>query len=298
MNILNGVIPVAGLGTRLLPSTKSQPKEMLPVGRKPVVQYVVEEFERAGVNRMLFVTGRSKTSIENHFDSDSELEQSLRDGGKTDLLETLNFGRMGVHFLYTRQRKQNGLGDAILYAEPFTGDQPFVVGLGDSIISEGADAPIIVKLAECFETRRASAVIGFEQVPAEDTYRYGIAKPASDGDTFEVVDLIEKPAVEEAPSNLAIAGRYIFDPIIFTALRKTEMDKRGELQLTDAIRLLLKWGHKVYGVRFTNGAKRYDIGNFESYFKTFVDFALRDEEFGDVLRAHLKERLGAEVSGQ
>ena len=291
MNITNGVIPVAGLGTRLLPSTKSQPKEMLPVGRKPVVQYVVEEFERAGVHQILFVTGRSKTSIENHFDSDSELERGLRDNKKQDLLATLNFAREGMKFLYTRQREQNGLGDAILYAEPFAGDQPFVVGLGDSIVTEGADSPLIVKLAECFETRRAACVIGFEEVPLEETYHYGIAKPASAGDTFEVADLVEKPKVQDAPSNLAIAGRYIFDPIIFNALRKTGKDKRGELQLTDAIRCLLQWGHKVYGVKLTNGAKRYDIGNFESYFKTFVDFALADEELGAVLREHLKQRL-------
>ena len=291
MNITNGVIPVAGLGTRLLPSTKSQPKEMLPVGRKPVVQYVVEEFERAGVHRILFVTGRSKTSIENHFDSDAELERSLRGSNKEDVLATLNFAREGVSFLYTRQREQNGLGDAILYAEPFVGDQPFVVGLGDSIVTEGADSPLIVKLAECFEAHHATCVIGFEEVPPEETHHYGIAKPASTGDTFQVADLVEKPSVEDAPSTLAIAGRYIFDPVIFDALRKTEKDKKGELQLTDAIRLLLQWGHKVYGVKLTNGAKRYDIGNFESYFKTFVDFALADEELGDVLRDYLRQRL-------
>ncbi len=141
--ITNGVVPVAGLGTRLLPSTKSQPKEMLPVGRKPVVQYVVEEFERSGVNQILFVTGRSKVSIENHFDSDLELERSLRESGKLDLLKALQFSDTGVHFFYTRQRHQNGLGDAIMYAEPFAGDQPFVVGLGDSIVTQGEDAPII-----------------------------------------------------------------------------------------------------------------------------------------------------------
>ena len=293
MKITNGVVPVAGLGTRLLPSTKSQPKEMLPVGRKPVVQYVVEEFERSGVNQILFVTGRSKVSIENHFDTDAELERGLKESGREDLLETLDFSRMDLHFFYTRQRQQNGLGDAIMYAEPFAGDQPFVVGLGDSIIAEGSDGPIIAKLAECFETRKAACVIGFEEVPHEDTRRYGIAKPIGSGDVFEVEDLIEKPEVDQAPSNLAIAGRYVFDPIIFTALHKTQKDKRGEIQLTDAIRLLLRWGHKVYGVKFTNGAKRYDIGNFESYYKTFLDFALADEELGDTLRAYLAERLEA-----
>ena len=291
MNIINGVIPVAGLGTRLLPSTKSQPKEMLPVGRKPVVQYVVEEFQQAGVNQILFVTGRSKTSIENHFDTDSELLRSLRDGNKQDLLATLEFERLEMNFFYTRQREQNGLGDAILYAETFAGTQPFVVGLGDSIIAQGNDAPIIAKLGECFETRDTDCVIGFEEVPIEDTRHYGVAKPATDDDVFEVLDLVEKPKVEEAPSNLAIAGRYIFSPMIFKALRKTSKDAKGELQLTDAIRLLIKWGHKVHGVKFTNGAKRYDIGNFESYFKTFVDFALADEELGQMLRDHLKQLL-------
>ncbi len=292
MTITNGVIPVAGLGTRLLPSTKSQPKEMLPVGRKPVVQYVVEEFERAGVNQILFVTGRSKVSIENHFDTDLELERNLRESGKEDLLNSLAFAT-DVHFFYTRQRNPNGLGDAVLYAEPFAGDQPFVVGLGDSIVTQGSDQPIIRKLADCFHTRKAACVIGFEEVPREDTIHYGIAKPAHEGDVFEIEDLVEKPPVDQAPSNLAIAGRYVFDPIIFTALRKTAADAKGEVQLTDAIRLLIEWGHRVYGVKFTNGARRYDIGNYESYYKTFLDFALNDEELGDTLRQYLTEKLRA-----
>ncbi len=134
-------------------------------------------------------------------------------------------------------------------------------------------------------------MIGFEEVPREDVKNYGIALPGDDGDAFEVKDLVEKPSVEDAPSNLAIAGRYVFDPLIFTALRKTQADSRGEIQLTDAIRLIIKWGHKVFGVKFTNGAKRYDIGNYESYYKTFLDFALADEELGGVLRDYLAKKL-------
>src|SRR5512136_2506725 len=177
MDINIAVIPVAGLGTRLLPATKSQPKEMLPVGRKPVVQYVVEELTRVGMKRVLFITGPGKTSIENHFDLNGELIQMLRETGKEDLLAEFEFERKPVQYFYTRQRQLLGLGHAVLCAQPFVGDQPFVVALGDSIIGVNAQSDVVRRMTECFVCNRASAVIAFEPVPLSDVQSYGIAKP-------------------------------------------------------------------------------------------------------------------------
>lgn len=294
MSIRNAVIPVAGLGTRLLPATKSQPKEMLPVGKKPIVQYIVEELNRCGIERVLFVTGRGKSSIEDHFDDDPDLIRILRETGKEDLLEELEYERMGVHFLYTRQRRQRGLGDAVLCAENFTGTEPFVVALGDSIIGRHKPSMIVKQLIAAFESYDASCAIAVEEVPKEQVSMYGIVKPANDNDdgVFEITDLIEKPEREEAPSNLAIAGRYVFAPALFNAIKLTDFDHRGELQLTDAIRMMLREGKRVVGVRLPAAEKRYDIGNFESYFETFIEFALTDPVYGERLRRHVKELFG------
>src|SRR5438270_4355889 len=230
------IVPVAGQGTRLLPSTKSQPKEMLPVGRKPVVQYVVEELALSGVRRLLFVTGPGKTSIENHFDINAELITFLRETGKEDLLEELDFERQGLEYFYTRQRKQLGLGHAVLCARPLVGGQPFVVALGDSIIGLHAQSRIVQRMVEEFERSQAQAVIAFETVPREDVVNYGIAKPrGAAGPIFDLEDIVEKPAVADAPSNLAVAARYVFKPVIFELLAKTRPGKGGEIQLTDAI---------------------------------------------------------------
>ncbi len=292
MSIRNAVVPVAGLGTRLLPATKSQPKEMLPVGKKPIVQYIVEELHLCGIERVLFVTGRGKSSIEDHFDDDPDLIRTLRESGKEDLLEELEYERMGVHFLYTRQRRQRGLGDAVLCAEHFAGADPFVVALGDSIIGRHKPSLIVRRLIEAFEAHNASCAIAVEQVPAEQVSMYGIVKPASAGEVFEITDLIEKPRRDEAPSDWAIAGRYVFAPSLFSAIKRTGFDHRGELQLTDAIRVMLGEGERVVGVRLPPEEKRYDIGNFESYFETFVEFALADPEFGPQLRERVKELVG------
>jgi len=291
VSIRNAVIPVAGLGTRLLPATKSQPKEMLPVGKKPIVQYIVEELHLCGVERALFVTGRGKSSIEDHFDDDPDLIRTLRETGKEDLLEELQYERMGVHFLYTRQRRQRGLGDAVLCAENFTGAEPFVVALGDSIIGRHKPSLIVQRLIAAFEEQEASCAIAVEAVPMDQVSMYGVVKPASGAEVFEITDLIEKPARDEAPSNWAIAGRYVFAPSLFPAIRRTGFDHRGELQLTDAIRLMLREGKRVVGVRLPPEEKRYDIGNFESYFETFVEFALTDPVFGPRLREHVRELL-------
>ncbi len=292
MSIRNAVIPVAGLGTRLLPATKSQPKEMLPVGKRPIVQYIVEELNLCGIERILFVTGRGKTSIEDHFDDDPDLIRNLREAGKEDLLEELEYERIGINFLYTRQRRQRGLGDAVLCAESFAGTEPFVVALGDSIIGRHKPSNIVSRLIDAFEQHQAACAIAVEQVPFDQVSMYGIVKPASEDDVFIINDLVEKPPISEAPSNWAIAGRYVFAPNLFDAIRQTGFDHRGEIQLTDAIRLMLRQGRPVVGVRLTADEKRYDIGNFESYFETFVEFALTDPVYGEKLRHHVRELLG------
>ncbi len=287
--IQSAVIPVAGHGTRLLPATKSQPKEMLPVARKPIVQYVVEELVSNGIQQILFITGRNKGSIENHFDHEPELFRTLTEAKKLDLLQELNFDALKAHFFYTRQRQQQGLGDAILCAENFAGEEPFVVALGDSILGLNAVARAVSTMADVFESKRASCVIAVEEVPRDETVHYGIVQPESGtDDIFRIVNLVEKPKPEDAPSNLAIAGRYIFSPIIFDMIRKVSPDRRGEIQLTDAIRLLVDLGKRVIGVKLAPAERRYDIGNFRSYFETFIEFALADPEFGEDLRQSLR----------
>src|SRR4051812_464696 len=293
MDIDIAVVPVAGLGTRLLPATKSQPKEMLPVGRKPVVQYVVEELTRVGVKRVLFITGPGKASIENHFDLNGELIQTLRESGKEDLLAELEYERATVQYFYTRQRQLLGLGHAVLCARSFVGNQPFVVALGDSIIGMHAESDVVERMTRCFQEKDAAAVIAFEEVPSHEVGQYGIAQPkhGDDGELFEIVDLVEKPSPREAPSNLAIAARYVLSPAIFGALAETKRGKGGEIQLTDAIRTVIRGGGKAYGVRLRPGERRYDIGNFQAYFEAFVEFALADPKFGAELRSYLRTLL-------
>jgi UTP--glucose-1-phosphate uridylyltransferase len=293
MEINIAVVPVAGLGTRLLPATKSQPKEMLPVGRKPVVQYVVEELARVGMQRILFITGPGKTSIENHFDLDNELVQNLRETGKEELLAELSFERAPLQYFYTRQRRQLGLGHAVSCARPFIGDQPFAVALGDSIIGLNARSDVLGRMTRCFVEKKAEAVIAFTEVPRDRVPFYGVAKPKSDGDSFELEDVVEKPGVDEAPSNLVIAARYVFAPSIFEALGRIRPGSGDEYQLTDAIRLVIQGGGKVYGVRLRADEHRYDVGNFDSYFRAFVEFALADKKCGASLRDYLKNILYA-----
>lgn len=287
------LVPVAGWGTRLLPATKSQPKEMLPVGRKPVVQYVVEELVQSGIRRLLFITGQGKTSIENHFDIDAPLISYLRETGREEQLQELQFEREDVEYFYTRQRRQLGLGHAVLCGRAMIGEQPFVVALGDSIIGMHAQSDIVSRMTSIFEQEKADVVVAFEEVLPQDVVHYGIAKPkgSAGGDLFELADLVEKPSVSEAPSRLAVAARYVFSPVIFEALTQTKPGKGGEIQLTDAIRLLLQRGHKGIGVRLTEQERRFDIGNFESYFQAFFEFAINDPQYGAALREHAKKLL-------
>jgi len=291
--VCKAVVPVAGWGTRLLPATKSQPKEMLPVGRKPAVQYVVEELQEAGLQQILFVTGRKKSAIENHFDSDQELTKMLMSGGGYALLDELKYLEAGTRFFYIRQSIPKGLADAVHLAEDFVGDEDFVVALGDSIIKSPDGNCFLSDMIASHEKHGSACTIAVEEVAPEDVHRYGIVKPGSSGGgglDWEIEDLVEKPSREAAPSNWAIAAHYVFSPQIFEAIRRTYPDASGELQLTDSIRLLIRMGEKVRAVRLHQGQRRYDIGNFESYFKAFIDFAVSDEKYGYLIRQYLKRK--------
>lgn len=261
------------------------------MGRKPVVQYVVDELVRMGMKRVLFITGPGKDSIENHFDLNDELVRVLRETGKEELLAELEFERAAVRYFYTRQRQLLGLGHAISCAESFVANQPFVVALGDSIIGMDAQSDIVGRMKHCFVERGAAAVIAFEEVSRSEVRHYGIARPRTQGDIFEIEDVVEKPSAEEAPSTLAIAARYVFAPEIFDAIRRIHPGKGGEIQVTDAIRLMIQEGGKVYGVRLQRQERRYDIGNFQAYFRAFVEFSLADKKEGPSLRKHLETLL-------
>ena len=294
MSVDLAIVPVAELGTRLLPATKSQPKEMLPVGRRPVVQYVVEELARAGIKRILFITGYGKSSIEDFFDINHQLINHLRHNGKEDQLAELAFERNEVEYAYTRQREQLGLGHAVLIGEPFSGNQPFVCALGDSIIGLHAKSKIVERMVEEYERTGADLVVAFEELSdPREVVNYGIAKPRGPvtGDVFELESLIEKPSIDEAPSRLAVAARYVFSPSIFDELRQTPRGKGGEIQLTDAMRAVMAKGGKGIGIRLPADEPRFDIGNFESYFQAFVDFALADVQFGPGLATYLRKKL-------
>ncbi len=293
MGICKAVIPAAGLGTRLLPATKSQPKEMLPVGRKPTIQYVVEELEAAGVNQILIITGQKKRAIEDHFDRDPELIRFLEEKGDQELIDSLKHEEAGVQLFYTRQSEQLGTAHAIGLAENFADDEPFVVCLGDSIIKSEEPGSFLKRLIKTHEARNAVVTIAFQEVKPEDVVKYGIAAPDpehSEDSEFRLSGLIEKPPVDKAPSNLAISARYVFSPEIFDAIRETPLRGR-EYQITDSIRLLMN-SHEVWGLKLGPGEQRFDVGGFESYFKAFLTFALEDEEAGEAFRDYASRLLG------
>jgi len=285
MGICKAVIPAAGLGTRLLPATKSQPKEMLPVGRKPTIQYVVEELEAAGINQILIITGQKKRAIEDHFDRDTELLRLLEEKGDQALIDSLKHEEAGVQLFYTRQSEQLGTAHAISLAENFVDDEPFVVCLGDSIIKSEEPGSFLKRLIKTHEARNAVVTIAFQEVKPEDVVKYGIAvldPEHSEDSEFRLSGLVEKPSVDVAPSNLAISARYVFSPEIFDAIRETPL-RSGEYQITDSIRLLMN-SHEVWGLKLEPGEQRFDVGGFESYFKAFLAFALEDEEAGEAFR--------------
>ena len=296
------VVPVAGRGTRLLPLTKSQPKEMLPVGEKPVVQYVAEELAQSGIGRLVFVTGPGKSAIENHFSIDDGLITQLRESGHEDLLAKVaySFERKKLEYFYTYQHRQLGLGHAVLCAAPIVGkEQPFVVALGDSIIGLHAKSSIVRRMKEIFLREKADAVIAFEQVPEQEVVQYGIAAPGKElADCFELTGLVEKPAVREAPSRLAVAARYVFHPDLFDYLARGKPGKGGEIQLTDAIGAMIADGRRVLGVALPSDERRYDIGNFPSYFEAFFDFVLGHPEYGPAVRERAAALLAEMEQGR
>ena len=288
--VRKALIPAAGMGTRFLPATKSMPKEMLPIVDKPVLQYVVEEAAASGITDVLIITGRGKHAIENHFDYNPDLESFLRESGKDDLIEQVRAIGSGVQIHYIRQKEQLGLGDAIRLGRDHCGSEPFAVLLGDTIIDSPDARPGLRQLLDAFESRQAS-VVAVHRVPRDWVSRYGIVDGTPEADTPNLVRLhrlVEKPRVETAPSDLAIAGRYVFTPAIFDAIDRTTKGVGGEIQLTDAMNLLAR-EEPMYALAWN--ARRYDIGNRLEYAKCFVDFALRRPDTADALRAYLKERL-------
>ncbi|MDI9413283.1 MAG: UTP--glucose-1-phosphate uridylyltransferase [Bacillota bacterium] len=291
--IKKAVIPAAGLGTRMLPLTKTQPKEMMPIASKPCIQYIVEELASVGVEQVLIITGQKKRAIEDHFDKDNELNNMLQRSEQQGLLQTLEYEDMNVQFFYTRQSRPAGLGDAINHARNFINNEPFIIALGDSIIHSEENQCLLQRMINTYADHDNSLILGTREVPLEEVSRYGIVKPknGTDKPIVEIDDVVEKPPVKTTPSRLAFAARYILPPTIFDALDRTSPGKGGELQLTDGIRLLLKEGTLGYSVKLTDKEKRYDIGNMGSYFEAFVDFALQDEKYGYQLRQYLHKKL-------
>ena len=287
MRVKKAVFPVAGLGTRFLPATKASPKEMLSLIDKPLVQYVVEEAVASGIEQILFVTGRGKRAIEDHFDIAYELEAILLEKGNDKAYREVRAIAEMVNIFYVRQQQALGLGHAILCAREFVGNEPFAVLLGDDIID--AEQPCLGQLLDVFDKYRGP-VLALEQVPMENISAYGCVKANRLSErVFEVTDLVEKPKKEDAPSDLAIIGRYVLTPGIFPILEKQEPGKGGEIQLTDAI-LKLSAQEAVYGCRF--GGTRYDCGDKLGFLKATVDMALKREELGKELEEYLRVRLG------
>ena len=286
MKIRKAVIPAAGFGTRFLPASKAQPKEMLPIVDTPVVQYVMKEINEAGIQDTLMVIGKAKRAIEEHFDRNFELETELIEKKRTEeLREIRSISEMGnIFFVY--QKELNGLGDAVRYARDHVGNEPFAVLLGDTIISNKSGRSITAEMIDVYEKFQAPVIL-LEEVDPKKVSRYGIVggKMIED-DIIEIDQLIEKPSVEEAPSNLAVAGRYILTPDIFECIDQTKPGKNGEIQLTDAMRLLLK-RRRFYGLKL-NGT-RHDIGNKLDFVKTNVLYAMKREDMGEEIKAFIKD---------
>lgn len=289
-NVRKAIIPAAGLGTRFLPATKAIPKEMLPIVDKPTIQYVVEEAVRSGLEDVIFVTSTGKNSIEDHFDYDYGLEEALREKGKDDLLELVAEIAGLISISSVRQKKPLGLGHAVMVTEHMVGDEPFAVFLGDDVID--SRKPAMKQLMEVYEEHQGS-VIAVMEVPSDAVSRYGIVsvQPVSkdpDNRLFRIEDMVEKPPLEEAPSNLAIIGRYLLTPSVFEEIRNTEAGALGEIQLTDGIRSLMK-KEPVYAYRFEG--TRYDAGNKLEYLIASVEFGLKHPEVGAEFRSYLERFL-------
>src|SRR6266699_3682178 len=287
MKVRKAVFPAAGLGTRFLPATKAQPKEMLPLVDKPIIQYGVEEALSAGCDQIIIITGRGKQAIEDHFDVSYELEKMLEEKGKTDLLQIVRQISDMIHVAYVRQKEALGLGHAVLTARELVGNEAFAVLLADDVID--AEVPVLKQMMRVFEQTQCS-VIATQIVEGEAISAYGVldVKPADGhqgGRLYQVLNLVEKPSLEEAPSNLAIIGRYILTPAIFDVLAHTPMGKGGELQLTDALKLLLK-EEKMYA--YVYEGTRHDTGDKLGFLKATVEFALKRDDLGGPLKEYLR----------
>lgn len=284
--IRKAIIPAAGLGTRFLPATKAQPKEMLPIVDKPAIQFIMEEAIASGIEEILIITGRNKRSIEDHFDRSLELEQQLRAQGKYDLLKMVEeISDITVHFI--RQKEARGLGHAVLCARQFVGDEPFAVLLGDDLVD--AAVPCLSQLIDVY-LELGGSVLGVQPVPQDQVSQYGIVSPRPlKPNVWQAVNLVEKPAVGETPSNLAVLGRYVLEPEIFDILENTAPGRGGEIQLTDAI-CTLAAREKVYAYQFDG--RRYDIGDKEGFLEATVEQALKRPELRDRFMTYLVRSLG------
>ncbi|MBM7573513.1 UTP--glucose-1-phosphate uridylyltransferase GalU [Aquibacillus albus] len=291
--VKKAIIPAAGLGTRFLPATKAMPKEMLPIVDKPTIQYIVEEAVASGIEDIIIVTGKGKRAIEDHFDNSPELERSLAEKGKLDLLAKVEYSSNLADIHYIRQRHPKGLGHAVWSARNFIGDEPFAVLLGDDIVQ--SDVPCLKQLIDQYEQTQAS-IIGVQQVPENETHRYGIIDPSgNEGRRYQVDRFVEKPDPGMAPSNLAIMGRYIFTPEIFRFLDKQEVGAGGEIQLTDAIQHLNQI-QRVFAYDFEG--KRFDVGEKLGFVKTTIEFALQNKEIKEEVFEYLQEILNESLVGR
>lgn len=289
MQIKKAIIPAAGLGTRFLPATKAQPKEMLPIVDKPAIQYIVEEAVASGIEDILIITGRGKRAIEDHFDKSFELEETLAKKEKWDLLEVVRQISNLANIHYIRQKEPKGLGDAVLCAKTFIGNEPFAVLLGDDIVQ--AETPVLRQLISVYE-RYHCPMVGVKEVRKENVSKYGIidiASPPLEHGVFKVLDFIEKPQPENAPSNIAIMGRYILPPAIFNILENQTPGAGGEIQLTDALKTLVQ--HQPI-IAYLFSGKRYDIGDKLGFLEATVDFALSRNELKDAFLKYLEGKVG------
>ncbi|MGF6905557.1 UTP--glucose-1-phosphate uridylyltransferase GalU [Fusobacterium sp. PH5-44] len=287
--IRKAVIPAAGLGTRVLPATKAQPKEMLVLVDKPSLQYIVEELVASGIEEIVIVTGRNKNSIEDHFDYSYELENTLEKENKQELLKRIEKISTMAKIFYVRQNKPLGLGHAILKAKPFIGEEPFVIALGDDIM-DNKDYPVTKQLIDKYE-EYGHSVLGCQEVSLENVSKYGIVKPLKelDNETFLVEDFVEKPSAEIAPSRMACLGRYLLNHKIFKYLEKEKVGIGGEIQLTDGILDMIKDGEKVVAYNFQG--KRYDIGSKIGLLKANIEFGLKNKETSEDLKDYLNNEL-------
>ena len=283
--ITKAVIPAAGLGTRFLPATKACPKEMLPIVDKPTIQYIIEEALASGITDILIISGRNKRSIEDHFDRSPELEMNLEEGGKDEMLQMVkDIANVNIH--YVRQKEPKGLGHAILCAKAFVGNEPFAVLLGDDVVYN-EEYPCLKQLMDVYDVKGGS-VLGCQTVPLEKVSAYGIvaSEATADERIFKVDDMVEKPAIDEAPSRLAVLGRYVITPEIFEILENTAPGRGGEIQLTDALKVLAQH-QDMYAYDFIG--KRYDVGDKFGYLQATVEYALRRDDLKDKFVAYLKK---------